>query len=71
MKPKSFHCDVFVVFFAGVLGLIIGSAAQKTPNETCIFDPAFNRWECCVNVVNTTHGLKCATGQPVRLLNNL
>lgn len=71
MKPKSFHCDVVLaIFFAGVIGLLVGASTNEPKPETCIFDPVFNRWECCVNTTQTTRGPQCAAGQPVRLLNN-
>lgn len=57
MKPKSFHCDVILaIFFAGVIGLLVGTSSNTPKNDTCIFDPVFNRWECCTNIIQTTHG---------------
>lgn len=72
IKPDRFRCDITVaVFLAAIIGMVIGANAKKAPpKEQCFFDQTFNRWECCIHTVETTHGTRCAVGQPIRIMIN-
>ena len=63
---------ILIWFCVGCIGLLlIGCCFPASPRpETCIYDAVFQRTECCVNVVQTAHGVACAVGQPVRIYND-
>lgn len=65
----KYSCTPLMCFIIAVIAFLVGLSAPRKA-DTCIYNPSFDRWECCKKTVSTPDGPQCAVGQKVSILVN-